>query len=117
MAGVLYSAPVPPATSFASRASGAGDEQPIIKSAKSQFAYDWSRDGRWFLYSELTRETSADLWTISVTADRRLAPGATPKPFLRTPFQEASGRFSPDSPPRWVAYQSDVTGRNEIYIQ
>ena len=24
---------------------------------------------------------------------------------------------SPDSPPRWVAYQSDVTGRYEVYIQ
>jgi eukaryotic-like serine/threonine-protein kinase len=40
-----------------------------------------------------------------------------------TPFNEAEGQFSPDvssSPgggPRWVAYSSDESGRNEIYVQ
>ena len=27
------------------------------------------------------------------------------------------GRFSPETPPRWVAYQSDETGQVEIYLQ
>jgi len=35
---------------------------------------------------------------------------------LNGPFAEWQGRFSPESNPRWVAYQSDETGRNEIYI-
>jgi hypothetical protein len=46
-----------------------------------------------------------------------VAPGAAPKPYLRTKFNESLGRFSPESPPRWVAYRSDKTGRDEIYIQ
>ena len=48
--------------------------------------------------------------------DGRLAEGAEPKPYLHGPFAEWHGRFSPEPNPRWVAYQSDETGRNEIYI-
>ena len=36
-------------------------------------------------------------------------------PFVRTPFDEADGRFSPDG--RWVSYQSNQSGRWEIYVQ
>jgi hypothetical protein len=35
---------------------------------------------------------------------------------MRTPFNETSGRFSPELNPHWVAYQSDSTGRYEVYI-
>ncbi len=49
--------------------------------------------------------------------DGKPAPDARPRPYLRTPFNELWGRFSPESPPRWVAYQSDITGRYEVYIQ
>ncbi len=39
------------------------------------------------------------------------------KPFVwfRTPFREFSARFSPDD--RWIAYQSDESGRYEVYVQ
>ncbi len=35
--------------------------------------------------------------------------------FLKTPFDEAWGVFSPDG--RWVAYQSNESGRFEIYVR
>jgi dipeptidyl aminopeptidase/acylaminoacyl peptidase len=38
-----------------------------------------------------------------------------PVPFLSTPFREGRGQFSPDG--KWVAYTSDETGRNEVYVQ
>jgi Tol biopolymer transport system component/predicted Ser/Thr protein kinase len=77
---------------------------------------DWSRDGRYLLYETFSRETNRDLWFAPVTPDGRLAEGAQPKPYLHGPFAEWHGRFSPEPNPRWVAYQSDETGRNEIYI-
>jgi eukaryotic-like serine/threonine-protein kinase len=77
---------------------------------------DWSRDGRYLLYEVVDTETKRDLWVASVTPDGRLADGAQPKPYLRGPSAEWRGRFSPEPSPRWVAYQSDETGRNEIYI-
>jgi hypothetical protein len=38
-----------------------------------------------------------------------------PRPFLRTPFSETGPQFSPDG--RWLAYVSNESGRNEIYVQ
>ena len=40
---------------------------------------------------------------------------AKPSVFLKTPFREVWGRFSPDG--RWVAYQSNESGRPEIYVR
>ena len=38
-----------------------------------------------------------------------------PQPFIRTPFNEYGGHFSPDG--RWLAYSSDESGRFEVYVQ
>lgn len=45
----------------------------------------------------------------------RLVGERQPKPFLKTPFDELDARFSPDG--RWLAYQSDESGRVEVYVQ
>jgi serine/threonine-protein kinase len=37
-----------------------------------------------------------------------------PTPFLTSPFREGAPVFSPDG--RWIAYVSDESGRNEIYV-
>ena len=78
---------------------------------------DWSRDGRLVLNTRNTVETRADLWVVPVTPDGHLAADAQPKPYLRTPVNESEGRFSPEPNPRWVAYQSDESGRDEVYVQ
>jgi hypothetical protein len=38
-----------------------------------------------------------------------------PFAFLNTPFEERGGAFSPDG--HWVAYQSDESGKPEIYVR
>jgi Tol biopolymer transport system component len=115
--GVIVFSSGSPRNLFRTESSGAGSEQRLTQSPANQLATDWSRDGRWVLYHETAAETGRDLWLLPVTAQGRPAPDGAPKPFLRTPFNEDWGRFSPESPPRWVAYQSDVTGRYEVYIQ
>jgi serine/threonine protein kinase len=77
---------------------------------------DWSRDGRFLLYETGSVETQRDLWVAPTMPDGRLAEGTQPEPYLHGPFSEWHGRFSPEPTPRWVAYQSDETGRNEIYL-
>jgi Tol biopolymer transport system component len=77
---------------------------------------DWSRDGKFILYEGLDPETNRDLWVAPATTDGRAPEGAQPRPYLRGPFPEWEGRFSPEPDPRWVAYQSNETGRNEIYL-
>jgi dipeptidyl aminopeptidase/acylaminoacyl peptidase len=36
------------------------------------------------------------------------------RPFLQTSFNETNPEFSPNG--RWVAYESDETGRKEVYV-
>ena len=45
----------------------------------------------------------------------RLGGKEVPQPWLQTPFNEAFPAFSPDG--RWVAYQSNESGRSEVYVQ
>ena len=42
-------------------------------------------------------------------------PDKKPAPFLRTEFTERDGSFSPDG--KWIAYSSDLSGKEEIYVQ
>jgi dipeptidyl aminopeptidase/acylaminoacyl peptidase len=102
---------------FRIESSGAGKEERLSRSVGAQFATDWSRDGGLILYYEMLPVTSRDLWVVPVTSQGRPAQDAKARPYLQTTFNESWGRFSPESPPRWVAYQSDVTGKYEVYIQ
>ncbi|MBZ5626222.1 MAG: hypothetical protein LAQ69_47190 [Acidobacteriia bacterium] len=102
---------------FRKESSGAGNEQRLTQSPINQFGNDWSRDGRFVLYEEITPDSGRDLWVLPVTSEGNRTPAGTPSAYVRTPSYERHGRFSPESPPRWVAYQSDETGRNEVYIQ
>lgn len=71
---------------------------------------DWSSDGRFILYEQddLTGEKRS-LWALPITRRE-----ATPRPYTQTPFNAYMGRISPDS--RWAAFQSDETGRYEVYV-
>jgi serine/threonine-protein kinase len=93
--------------------SGQGER---IGRFSTQRLCDWSRDGRFLLFERVDPETRRDLWVVPVTPDGHLVEGAPPRPYLHGPFAEWHGRFSPEPNPRWVAYQSDETGRNEINI-
>ena len=50
-----------------------------------------------------------DLVALPMTGDRK------PIVVVSTPFEERGGQFSPDG--RWMAYQSNESGRFEIYVQ
>ena len=67
---------------------------------------DWSSDGRWLLFTR--RGTSTDLMAYDLT-------NKTAKPWVATQFGETMARFSPDG--QWVAYASNVSGRQEIYLR
>jgi Tol biopolymer transport system component len=101
---------------FFKEAGGAGSEQLIIASPALWIPFNWSRDGRFILYGEVAPGTGLDLWVLPVTREGRPAADAKARPYLRTPFYESQGCFSPQTNPRWIAYVSDESGRYEIYI-
>jgi serine/threonine protein kinase/Tol biopolymer transport system component len=88
--------------------TGDGIEEVLFESPEIKIPCDWSPDGRSLLYYVPDPKAGTDLWVLP--QDTR-----TPVVFLRTEANELWGQFSPDG--RWVAYQSNETGRYEIYVR
>jgi len=89
--------------------SGAGGEERLLTSDRTNTPSSWSADGRFLLDHVADPQTNLDLWVVPMVGDR------TPSLVLKTPFREGWGAFSPDG--RWVAYYSNESGRNEIYVR
>ena len=87
-----------------------GPETRLIESGNPKSPSDWSRDG--LLYTEIDSKTRADLWILPAPLDA--APGS-PVKVLKTEFNESMGQFSPDG--RWIAYVSDESGQEEVYVR
>ena len=91
-------------------ADGQGAETPLgEKSAERKLASDWSRDGKYIAFSVQAKDTNWDIWILPTFGDRK------PYPFLKTKFAELWPAFSPDG--RYIAYQSNESGRTEVYVQ
>ena len=99
-------------TLFSKSASGTGAEDHLLDSRDTLYGQDWSPDGRAILYLMQSNDLSSqalDLWILPLIGDKR------PIPFMTTPFGEGRGQFSPDG--KWIAYTSNESGRNEVYVQ
>jgi len=90
-------------------ANGSKDEELILKSPEGKLATSWSHDGRFLLYTATDPKTKDDIWVLP------LQEGGKPFPFLRTEFSERKAQLSSDG--HWIAYESDESGRFEIYVR
>jgi len=80
----------------------------IDTEAVPQFLEAWSPDGR-FVVWRASDGTRNKLWQLPLQGDRK------PVVLFKTPFNESDGRISPDG--HWIAYDSDESGRSEVYVQ
>jgi Tol biopolymer transport system component len=90
-------------------ASSPGSEELLLANEQSKRPLDWSPDDRFLLYINSDPKTGIDIWGLPLEGDRK------PFPVVRTNFDEDLAQFSPDG--KWIAYQSNESGRYEIYIQ
>ena len=94
---------------FEKPSDGSADERVLLKSASGKMPTDVSSDGKFLLFTEHDPASGSDLWVLPLTGD------AKPTAVVRTPSDEAAGQFSPDV--RWIAYQSNESGRTEVYVR
>jgi serine/threonine protein kinase/Tol biopolymer transport system component len=93
---------------FEKPVAGPGGEQLILRDGGMPLSA--SPDGRFVLYTRTGSSTGNDVWALPLAGDDR-----KPFPVLQTTADERAAEFSPDG--RWIAYESNESGRFEIYIR
>jgi hypothetical protein len=84
-----------------------GNSRVVASRPGAEFLTDWLRDGSAFLISHDAGANRRDILV-------QPANGSVARPYTATRSQEIGGRASPHT--HWVAYTSDETGREEVYV-
>ncbi len=85
---------------------GSGAEETLLTDVDQPALDDWSRDGKYLLYSRPTSSgPGRQIWSLPLEGDR--------KPSLILD-RGAFAKVSPDG--RWLAYTSNESGRIEVYV-
>ena len=96
---------------FARASSGVGAEEVLVQEPDADARpLSWSPDGKYiaFMRRQVKGPTRGDIWILPLFGDRK------PSPFLQSEFEESFANFSPDG--HFLAYVSNESGRNEVYI-
>ncbi len=86
---------------------GSTADRRIVTGDIPNYPFSWSPDSRTIAYVAVQPRTLQDVWAVTVD-------GGKTQPVLTSPFREGAPVFSPDG--HWIAYVSDESGRNEIYV-
>ena len=97
---------------YARRADGTGRDSMILRDSAGVYEGQWSPDGRWLVFR--TGGFEAQAGGRQIVAIR---PGidTTPVPLIVTRYDEQAIAISPNG--RWIAYESNETGRKEIFLR
>jgi Tol biopolymer transport system component len=94
-------------------ASGGLKEELLLETGNAKTPSDWSRDGRYLIYTETDPKGQGDIWylpdPLNKSSDRK------PVKFQGTEAMESQGQLSPDS--HWLAYESNESGQDEVYVR
>jgi Tol biopolymer transport system component len=82
-------------------------EELVLESERPAMPMSWSGDR--LVYWTSDPKTSGDIWSVSLTGEKK------PAAVLQTAADERTPQVSPDG--KWIAYSSNETGRSEIYIR
>jgi eukaryotic-like serine/threonine-protein kinase len=96
---------------FLLNSDGTGNEQPLEQpfiEAISNYPSSWSPDGHFLLFDHQNKSGKISVWVLP------LKPAGKPYAYVETQFNAQMAQFSPDG--HWVAYVSNDSGRDEVYI-
>jgi Tol biopolymer transport system component len=88
--------------------SSPGAETLLRESSRPELTTQWSRDGKFLLFSVFSPETDFDIWMQPLTGDAPVA-------LIATEATETGGQLAPNG--RWIAYSAGQAGNHEVYVQ
>ncbi len=94
------------------RPAGGGEEELVVGGAGEGYPQDWSADGKHLLYELWSESGEGDLLYLR---PKQQGEGFESVPYIQTEFTERSAKFSPDG--KFVAYCSNESGREEVYVR
>ena len=97
-----------PQSIYGQQADGTGSVQSLLKGPRDIAAYSLTPDGEQLVVRE-GRLRAYDLSLVHLNGTPRA------EPLLHGSFNESNGEVSPDG--RWLAYQSNESGQDEIYVR
>jgi Tol biopolymer transport system component len=90
-------------------ADGSTGEEQIVPVNSHIHIGSWSHDGKLMVYESFGKTTNREIWVLPLEGERK------PYPLLSTNFDHRSPALSPDG--QWLAYQSNESGREEVYVK
>jgi DNA-binding SARP family transcriptional activator/Tol biopolymer transport system component len=87
----------------------AADSESLLAGHIRQIPNAFTPDGKSLVFERWNPNTKGDLWILPLDGSR------TPRPYLHGPADERSSALSADG--RWLAYVSDESGRDEVYVR
>jgi eukaryotic-like serine/threonine-protein kinase len=102
---------------FWTRANGAGQPQ-ALTDRKNALPSSFSPDGKRLSFNEFNGEsgtTGMQLWTVPIEGGGGQLRAGKPERFLKSQFYDCCAMFSPDG--KWLAYESNESGKNEVYVR
>jgi Tol biopolymer transport system component len=88
---------------------GTGSPTLLLEAAENENPRDLTSDGMYLVYARQSASTDYDIWALPLAGERK------PFPIVQTPFAEIDARVSHDG--RFIAFDSNETGRREIFVQ
>ncbi len=88
--------------------SGSGAQEKLETPKTFGTVTSWSHDGRYVFFMVQNNATRQDVYYIDLNGDKKLTP------FIQSPANETGAHLSPNG--KWLAYQSDESGRYEVYV-
>ncbi|MBI2681954.1 MAG: serine/threonine-protein kinase [Acidobacteriales bacterium] len=94
---------------FWKSADGTGEREELSRSEFPRYPGSFSPDGKRLAFVEIHPSRQRDIWLMPLEGDRKA------QAFQTTDADEWGPKFSPNG--RWLAYVSNESGRDEIYVR
>jgi serine/threonine protein kinase/Tol biopolymer transport system component len=91
---------------FRKHADGSGTEEVLATVDVAVLPTQWSRDGKYLLYTQRGSEGHGQIWALPLQGERKSQIAVS---------RGSSGQLSPDS--HWLAYSSSESGAIEVYVE